>query len=309
MLVAFGSVATIFIMIAIGYILARKGILNEETNKLFSKIFINISLPLSIIVNLPDRFTLEELIGSSAGILAVFISILVTYFVSYIIARIIKIEGKERGLFSVVFSFGNILFIGLPVSTSIYGQEATGYVLLYYIANTTLFWTIGIYNIRKYSENKEDMNILKNIKKVFSPPLIGFLIGVVLIALKINLPYFVKDAFQYVGNLATPMSMLFIGTVIYKINFKEIKSDLMTTMALLGKFLITPLVVMIVLSFFELPSTLNKVFILQGAGPIISQFALVAERYDVDSKYAAFMVGLSTILYMFVVPIYVFFIG
>lgn len=309
MLQAFGSVATIFIMIAIGYILAAKGMLNDKTNKLFSKLFINISLPLLIIVSLPARFTLEELIGSSTGILVAFISILVAYAIAYIIARIIKVEEKERGLFCVLISFCNSLFIGLPINISLYGEESTGFVLLYYIANTTLFWTIGVYNIRRYSASNENMSIIDSIKKVFSPPLIGFLIGVFLIVFKINLPIFITDAFQYIGNLGTPMSMFFIGTVIYNIDFKEIRIDLSTIMVLLGKFLITPLVVMFVLSFFDLPSTLNKVFIIQGAGPIISQAALVAENYGVNSKYAAFMVGLTTILYMFIIPIYVFFIG
>ncbi|SJZ84083.1 AEC family transporter [Garciella nitratireducens] len=309
MLEAFGSVASIFIMIGIGYLLARKKVLNEETNQLFSKIFINVSLPLSIIASLPDRFTLDELMGSSVGILAAFLIILIAYFLSYIMARIVKIRDKERAIFCATSSFGNILFIGLPVCTSIYGQEATGYVLLYYIANTTLFWTIGVYNIRKYSKDHEEINVLESIKNVFSPPLMGFLIGVGLIVLKIDLPYFIKDAFRHIGNLATPMSMLFIGTVIYNINFKKIKLNLIIIMNLLGKFLLTPLVAITVLSFFSLPKTLNSVFILQAAGPIISQFALVAERYDVNSKYAAFMVGLSTIFYMFVVPIYMFFIG
>ena len=86
--------------------------------------------------------------------------------------------------------------------------------------------------------------------------------------------------------------------------YKRQRLDRATVLILLGKFIISPLMIMGLLLFFDFPDLLEKVFIIQGAGPIIAQAALVAEYYEVNASYAAFMVGLSTILYMFILPIY-----
>ncbi len=309
MLNGLNSVGSIFIMIGIGYFLAKKGVLNEETNNLFSKIVMQVSIPLMVISSLPQRFTLEELIGSSKGLFVAFASMLLTYGMAYILSLVLKIDRRERGVFCVLFSLCNSLFIGLPINISLFGQESAPYIFLFYIANTLTFWTIGVYNIKKHSSKNKDLGMLGNIKKVFSPPLIGFIIGIIFIVFKVELPAFLNTSFNYIGQLSTPLSMFFIGTVIYNIDFKEMKINFTTIVALVGKFIISPLIVILLLSLFELPSLLGKVFIIQGAGPIITQIALVTEYYDVNSKYAAYMVGLSTILYMFVVPIYVFLIG
>lgn len=309
MLEAFGSVTTIFIMIAIGYVLTGKGILNDYTSKLFSRIVISISMPLMIINSLPQRFTLGELIESSTGVLIVFFSTILTYIISYIVAKIIKLNKEETGLFCMLFTFSNSLFIGLPINTSLFGEGSIPYVLIYYLASTTLFWTIGVYNIKKYSDNNEDISTIEKIKKLFNPPLIGFIIGIFIIVFKIKIPFFISDAFEYIGNLSTPLSMLFIGTVIYNINFKEIKIDMKTIIILVGKFIVAPLILIISLSFFELPDILINVFIIESTGPIISSAGLVAQRYDVNPEYSAFMVGFTTVLYMVVAPIYVFLIG
>jgi predicted permease len=190
------------------------------------------------------------------------------------------------------------------MNISLYGEESTPFVFLYYIANTLIFWTVGVYNIKKHSFTQGSDGILHAIKKIFSPPLIGFILGVLLIALKIRLPEFLDRSFNYIGQLSTPLSMFFIGTVIYQMDFGKWRLDRATVLILLGKFIISPLMIMGLLLFFDFPDLLEKVFIIQGAGPIIAQAALVAEYYEVNASYAAFMVGLSTILYMFILPIY-----
>ncbi len=221
MLETFGSVSTIFIMIAVGYLLASKAILNDDTSKLFSKMVISVSIPLMIINSFPDRFTFEELVQSSTGVVVAFGSVIITYILSYIIAKMIKVNQKEIGLFCILFTFCNSLFIGLPINTSLFGEESTPYVLLYYLANTSLFWTLGIYNVQRYSGNSENIGLIEKIKKFFTPPFIGFIIGIFLVIFSIDLPFFIKDAFQYMGNLSTPLSMLFVGTVIYNIDLKK----------------------------------------------------------------------------------------
>jgi len=305
MLNGINSVLTIFIMIGTGFILAKKGFFTEETSKLFSKLVINISLPLMMIVNIPMRFSKEKLFNSLSSIIVAFLSILITFFIAAIIARIFKIDKNKRGIFYTMFTFSNTIFIGLPINVSLFGEESATYVFLYYLANTTLFWTLGIYNISKSGsgENKE-FSILNSLRKIFSPPFISFLVGLALVLLEIELPVFIVNSFRYIGNLTTPLSMFFIGIVIYSIDLKDLKLDIPSYLILFGRFLAAPLIMFTCLKLFEFPILLNNVFIIEATMPIITQSALVSEFYGADSKYVSFMVGLSTVLSILVIPVY-----
>ena len=175
----------------------------------------------------------------------------------------------------------------------------------HYLANTSLFWTLGVFNIQRNSfNNNKKFSTLDSIKKIFSPPFISFLIGLSLVLLEIKLPSFMVSSFRYIGNLTTPLSMFFIGIVIYSINFKEIKLDMPSYLIIVGRFIIAPFIMFLCLKLFNLPDILNKVFIVESTMPIITQAALVSEFYGVNSKYVSFMVGFTTVLSILVIPIY-----
>lgn len=301
---SFDSLLMIFTMIGIGVFLAKRGVLNKETNKVFSKLVVGYALPLMMIVSLPTRFTKEMLVESLGGIIVAFLSIGLTYIIARIICIIIKIEPRKRGLFCTMMTFANAIFIGLPMNMSLLGEESAPFVFLFYMANTILFWTIGVYGIRQSGRKNESISGVETVRRVFSPPLIGFLIGAFLVISGIRLPYFVEKSFSYMGQLTTPLAMLFIGTVISEIDFKGIRLDKCGYGILIGRFLIAPVIMCFVLSFVELPSLLETVFKIEASMPIITQSALVSDYYEANAEYAAFMVALSTLLTLIIIPIY-----
>ena len=69
---------------------------------------------------------------------------------------------------------------------------------------------------------------MQTIKKVFSPPLEGFLIGLVLVMLDVKLPDFLVMSFQYVGNMATPLSLIVIGIEIIRVKYSDNVARCMT---------------------------------------------------------------------------------
>lgn len=305
MLNGLNSVLTIFMMIGTGFIMAKRGFFNKETGKLFSKLVLNISLPFMMIVSIPMRFSKEKLFSSLNGIIVAFLSILLTYIIAIVIAHILKIDRAKRGVFYAMFTFSNSIFIGLPINLSLFGEESATYVFLFYLANTSLFWTVGVYNIRKYSSDVTmELSKINFLKKIFSPPFIGFIVGLALVFLEIKLPPFIVDSLKYIGNLTTPLSMFFIGIVIYSINFRDIRLDIPTYFVLIGKFLVAPLMMFMCLKLFELPQLLNNVFILEATMPIMTQVALVSEFYGANSEDVSFMVGFTTVLSILIIPIY-----
>ena len=260
-----------------------------------------------MVQNLVTTFNKDMLIKLSSGLKIPFLSIMICILLSILVCKILKVEKGRRGAFKVMFFTSNTIFIGLPVNLALFGESSVPYVLLYYIANTVIFWTIGVYLISKDS-SVEEANIInfQSIKRIFSAPLIGFLLGIIFVLLEINLPTFIIDACKYLGNLTTPLSMLFIGSTIYSVDLKGIRltKDIITIV--IARLFISPFVVVLLAHFSSEPILMKEVFIIQASLPIMTQTTIISKQYNSDYKYVAVLTTLTTILSLITIPVYMF---
>ncbi|QZY54988.1 AEC family transporter [Crassaminicella profunda] len=300
------SVFSIVMMIGVGYILTHKGWFDGNISKLFSKLVVRVSLPALMFSNLMKNFNKDILMESKIGIGIAFSTMFLSYGISILIARVLKIPPKRKGLFQSMFALSNTIFIGLPVNLALFGEKSVPMVLLYYIANTTTFWTIGVYYIRKDSGNDDGEGIftMNTLKRIFSPPLMGFLVALIFIILKINPPKFIMDSCRYIGNLTTAISMFFIGIIIHSLHIKDIYFDKNMIVLLIGRFVFCPLLVLTTLYYFEVPLLMEKVFVIEAAMPVMTQSAIVAQAYGADYKYATVMVSVTTMASLLFIPLY-----
>lgn len=299
------GVLSVFLMIAIGYILSMKKWIGEKEAALFSKIVVKISLPAFMVYNLLTSYDRERLAGAGMGLVIPICSMIITYIISIPLGKLIKVRPERRGTFRAMFSLSNTIFIGVPINLALFGEKSIADVLLYYIANTIFFWTIGIYCIRNDAGETSKLFSVESLKKIVSPTLIAFIFSIILILLNISLPGFIMDCCKYMGNLTTPLSMLFIGSTVYSINIRNIKPDKDVIFVLIGRFIISPLTIAAILFFFPLPVLMKKVFIIQASLPVISQAAIVTKAYNADYEYATTTVVLSTLISLICIPIYI----
>jgi len=299
------SVLSIIFMITIGYFLSSKGWFDEKSSKLLSKLVVSLSLPAYMISNLVSNYSKDELLKLGSGLVIPFSSMILCYLIAMAAAKLIKIPDGRTGTFCSMFALSNTIFVGLPVNLALFGDESIPYVLLYYIANTILFWTIGVYGISRDAGNSEGKLLtVSNIKRIFSPPLTGFLIAITLIMLDIHLPQSILDTCKYLGNLTTPLSMLFIGIIIHSVNLREIKIDKSMVVLLAGRFLAAPLLVFALSFIHPIPLLMKKVFVIQAGMPAMTQTSIIAESYNADYKYAAVMTAVTTIVSLISIPLY-----
>lgn len=301
---ALQSVLSIIIIIGIGYILTCKGWFDEKTGTLFTRLVVNISLPAMMLSNLMSTFDKQALLAVIGGVFIPFASMMISFLIAFGASHVLKIEKGRRGTFQTMFFVSNTIFMGMPVNTALFGEQSTPYVLLYYIANTTMFWTLGIYLIQKDVGKRSRLFSLQTIKSIFTPPLMGFLAAVVLIMLGIRLPEFMMDTAKYLGNVTTPLSLLFIGITFRSIRFKDVRFSKDMAAILLGRFVVSPLVVMGLASFMGVPWMMKAVFTIQAAMPIATQASIVSKAYGADYQYATVMVTITTTATVLFIPIY-----
>lgn len=302
---AIQGILSIIIMIAVGYLLAAKGWFNADNSRLISRLVTRVALPGLMIYNLTNSFDRTKLSEMSYGLIVPLATVLGGCIVGIVMAKLIRVPKNRQGVFiSGCFAF-NTIFVGLPVNMALFGAESIPYVLLFYIANTCTFWTLGTYYIGrdgKYADHK--IFSLSTLKSFFPPPMLGFLAGLLLVLLEIKLPPFLLDTCKYLGNMTTPLAMLFIGIAIHAVDLKEIKlsKDMLSMFA--ARFILSPAIVFLLALVIPMPLLMKKVFVIQAAMPMMTQTAIVAAVYGADAKYAAVLTTASTLLSMAVIPLY-----
>ena len=290
-------------MILVGFIIGEKGWFDDKSRGLLAKLVTQVALPCYMLYTITQRFTAADLLIMLPALRFPALSMVILLGIATGVARIFAVRQDRRGLFISMFFNSNTIFVGLPINQALFGDASIPYVLIYYMCNTTFFWTLGTYLIQRDGEGEAQFDLKTSLKKVFSPPLMGFILGLVMVMLQIKLPAFLASDLQYLGNLTTPLSMIFIGLSVSHVGVKQLVLGKDQLLILLGRFLVAPLLMASIVYWLPLPSLMKQVFIIQSAMPVMTNAPVVARLYGADSDYAAVMVTETTLATMVVIPI------
>ena len=290
-------------MILVGFVIGEKGWFDDKSRGLLAKLVTQVALPCYMLYTITQRFTAADLLKMLPALRFPALSMVILLGIATGVARIFAVRQDRRGLFISMFFNSNTIFVGLPINQALFGDASIPYVLIYYMCNTTFFWTLGTYLIQRDGEGEAQFDLKTSLKKVFSPPLMGFLLGLVFVMLQIKMPAFLASDLQYLGNLTTPLSMIFIGLSVSHVGVKQLVLGKDQLFILLGRFLVAPLLMATIVYWVPLPNLMKQVFIIQSAMPVMTNAPVVARLYGADSDYAAVMVTETTLATMVVIPI------
>ena len=305
---AIQGVLTILCMITLGYVLSRRGWFDDRDSALLNRIVLMIALPSLMVSNLTGNFDKESILRMGPGIIVPFLSILGSYGFAWILGILIRVPVHFRGTFRALFAFSNTIFVGLPVNLALFGDKSVPYVTLYYLVNTTLFWTIGVYYIRKDVEGHKGVHHFfswETIKRIFNPVLVAFFISIFLVFLEWKIPPFLSSAFKYIAAMTTPLSMLIIGNTISSIGLKGIRFSKEMIAVIIGRFGIAPALAWLVLSRIDATELMRNVFLVVAAMPAMTQIPIVCKAYGADDRQTSVMMTVTTTLSLFVIPLYI----
>ena len=311
-LTSLGSIFPIIVMIAIGYILRKRHWFHHTFSENVSKLITNVALPCSIFYSVLKYLDMNVLKELSNRLIFTFASVIIGYVTAYIVIKIFKIRRGRRGVFYNAVVNANTIFIGLPLNMALFGEEASKYYLMYYITNTISIWTLGYILLENDSTEEKESKGGFNPKKLLSPPLIAFVAAFIVLVLGISVPKPLVETTKYLGNIVTPLALLYIGIVLADAGLHSIRFDLDTILALLGRFVFSSIVMVALLKvagqFMQLDSLEIKTFVIQSAAPVFAALPILTNQTEGDIEYATNVVTTSTILFVVVIPILMMFL-
>jgi predicted permease len=306
------SVAVIFLIFAVGFVLAIRKIWPASTPNALAFIVVRIAAPCLAITSITAYFSRELLVRALVLLFIAALHILILFALGKLLSKGMDLRKGKKVIFEVTFTFSNVIFVGLPINRIVFGPEGTPFLFMYYIVILTAFWSFGEAQIaaaanRENGNNTDNKLVPKSsisLKKIFNPGFIGVLIGAAMAYLGWQLPSVIDIALGHMAALTVPLSLLVIGAnlVIFAKGISMLHKD--EAMILLGKFVISPLVMFVLLKIFGVTGLPFFVFILTSSMPCHMQTSILAQHYNVESEYASRLVGLSTLLSIITIPAY-----
>ena len=205
---------TIFILVAVGFLMKKIHIIGPQGQKNINDLVIYLILPCNIL----HAFTQSATDGDFSNYLAIlFISIGIQVFCVIYGKVMFRKESEDR---RKCLQYGTICsnagFLGNPIAEGVYGIEGLVLASVYLIPQRIMMWSSGL---AVFSGSSDKM---KTVKKVVTHPcILACVLGMILMITGLPIPPGLDGAVTAVGNCNTAMSMMVIGMILADINLKD----------------------------------------------------------------------------------------
>jgi len=295
------TILAIILLILIGYLAKKIGLLKPEDSLTLNKIVINIAIPSLIFLAMfnADLSNLKLLLpitliciitGSLCGLLV------------YIFSRARGYSKKTRWTLVGTSTLFNSGFLGYPVVLGIFGATGLVRAVFYDMGSTILFLSLGIFFILIFGGKYT--SIIK--RTVLFPPLWGIILGILANILHLNPGFIPLDVLKYLSGAAIPMIMISLGLSLEAGDLKNYFGA--ASFVTLTRLIISPMIAVLMVYILGLHGLEGTVTVVEAGMPSAMLSLVLAASYDLDINAAAACIFLSTVVSMITLPILISFI-
>ncbi len=308
---AVSACLVVLLLMAVGYFMGVKGWMTAAEKNFLSRFIINIAVPANCIVGLLNNLDRAELAQAGVQLLSVLLGVGITLLLSMGAASLLRLPRARWGVFATMAGLSNVLFIGIPVCTQLFGEVCVPYVMLYYLGNTTFLQSAGILLVERSGDRGERSEgpgrFLRNI--FTKPPILGVLLAIALLLLDVTPPGPVMRFAGYISSTVSPLALIYGGFIVYEVGLKNLRFLRGLPTMLVIRLAVAPVICWGCCRLFGLDGLVRNVFLVESALPVVSQVTVMAGAYGADEEYAATGACLSILGCFVTLPVLMLIIG
>jgi hypothetical protein len=225
--------------------------------------------------------------------------------VGWLTSKILKLKPGEAGIFRLHSMLGNIIYLGFPVISSLFGKEGLLYASIFTLASNFLMWTVGVLTIT----HGRNFSMRNNIRHFLNPNTIAIVSGFILFLLSVKLPDIILDSLGGLGSTNTYLSMLYIGAILYFASVRDMVRNAAIYVLSFNRLILVPFILIgiFMLANSLIPGKIDpqviSVLIMQSAMPCMVNVVIMVNILGEDDSVATANVFVSTILSIVTLPL------
>lgn len=221
----------VFLMMVFGWILQKIKILDEHTTQKINQFVFKILLPALLFMDLSTADF--KSVWDTKFVAFCFIVTVCSILIASLLSLIHK-DKSERGEIIQASYRSSAAILGIAFVNNIYGEATMAALMI--VGTVPLYNIIAVIVLSITSPNKENSSpkklFLKTLKDVLTNPIIlGIAVGLIWSVLEIPQPKILSKSVSYLGNMATPLSLIALGAS-FKIH--DAKGKLPVTISITG---------------------------------------------------------------------------
>lgn len=303
------TMCKLLIALLLGYYLNKRGILDTGTSKRLSTLIVNYVLPFLIISSVAG------IEGDQGEVLVLFFAGLLCYclfpLIGWVLVRLIRVPVTLRGTYMCMLIFSNNSFMGYPVVSALFGNQAIFYTTIFHMAYNLMFFSLGMILIRRDAKAdnygadrplrpKEKLSV---VRQVANNGVIASILALIIYFCRIPLPEVVTETCSFIGNICMPLSMLVIGSSIAGYPVRELFTEKRVYFVTAFRLILLPLVTYFGVGLLIPNHEIVKIATITVGMPIGSLVAMGAAPFQEQGKAASIAVVFSTLCSMITIPV------
>ena len=218
---ALDAVMPIMLTVAIGYLLKRIGLMKEDFAKQANKLVFRVFLPVMLFLNI---YKIENLanIDFTYVIYAVATVLAITAIAIPLIILFTDNKSRRGVILQAAFR-SNYALIGIPLATSLYGEEGAVVATVLSAVIIPTFNILAVITLSIFSDKNEKIDAKKILLGIVKNPLIQGVVlglcalGIRAILVELGVSFRLTDVtavytvLGYLSSLATPLALLVLG--------------------------------------------------------------------------------------------------
>ncbi len=288
-LVTLQQVGILFILIIIGFICGKTGVVTSEGKKILSNFLVKAIVP-AMIVNAylsmefnPQVLTnLLQAFGLSAG--SIFFAMLVGWLILW------KMKTPNKKVLWFAFSYSNAAYMGFPLVKGLFGDEGMLYASVFATVFNIIIWSIGYAVMSGETDGRKLASTV-----VKSPVTCSVVVGLLLYLCRIPVPEIIKQPIRMMGEATTPISMIIIGVMIAESRVKSILANKEIWLTVAVRLVLIPALTFGLYYLFGIGGMVGHVILIQAASPTAATTSVLATQFNHDEAIGAGTVVITTI--------------
>lgn len=290
-------IAELFIVVFLGWLIVRLGLLKTEDSRCLSMVLLYIITP-SVFINAFQIQRTPEIVSMMG-----FSAILAVAFnaglplLARLAAAVFHMDAVEEA--SVAYpNSGNM---AIPLVNAIFGPEWVVFVTMYNMIQNLFVWT----HCRMFLSGERNVSLRKLLLNI---NILAIMVGGATFFLRIQLPDILHNALTNMGNMLGPTAMLIVGMLMADLKLEDLKGYRRIWKPILFRLVVLPLVLVLITRALHLSTmnphgeTLVLVALIPAFAPSANAVSQFSQLYGRDAKYAGLINAVTMLLCIATMP-------
>lgn len=239
LVVSIQAVLPIFILIALGMLVRKVGLINSEENRRMNRMVFLVFFS-SLVFNNIYKNDIGEILEPRLMLFGA-LGVLGSFILSFVFVVNIEKDNRKRGALIQAIFRSNFVILGMPITLNICGEGNSAITAMMIAVVVPIYNLLAVIVLEIFRGGRiEPKHIVVQLFK--NPLLDGALIGILFKLLNFRFPYVLEDLIGDMAAVATPMALVILGISFEFNQIKECGKDLW--IAVVGRLIVIPAIML-----------------------------------------------------------------